>query len=81
MHLLAAGPAGDPWVVDRLRQAAADACGRGAPDVARLCLERALAEPPAARVRAEVLAELGRVEILQAPATAVGHLTEASAGE
>ncbi len=80
VHLLEAGPAGDPWVVDKLRQAAADARGRGAPDVARLCLERALAEPPAAQVRADVLAELGRVETLQAPATAVRHLTEALKG-
>jgi DNA-binding CsgD family transcriptional regulator/tetratricopeptide (TPR) repeat protein len=77
VHLLATGGAGDPWVVDRLRQAAADARGRGAPDVARLCLERALAEPPSAEVRADVLFELGSVATIQAPATAVGQLTEA----
>ena len=62
VHLLAAGPAGDSWVVARLRAAAADARTRGAPDIARLCLERALAEPPPARARPEVLAELGRAE-------------------
>jgi len=63
VHLLAAGPAGNAWVVARLRAAAADARDRGAPDIARLCLERALAEPPAPRARAEVLTELGRAEI------------------
>jgi DNA-binding CsgD family transcriptional regulator len=77
VHLLAAGATGDPWVVAKLRQAAADARGRGAPEVARLCLERALAEPPSAQARPGVLLELGRVETMQAPAAAVRHLTEA----
>jgi DNA-binding CsgD family transcriptional regulator len=77
VHLLEAGTTGDAWVVDRLRQAAADARGRGAPDVARLCLQRALAEPPSAQARPDVLLELGVVEALQEPAAAVGHLTEA----
>jgi DNA-binding CsgD family transcriptional regulator len=77
VHLLAAGPAGDSWVVARLRAAAADAGTRGAPDIARLCLERALAEPPPARARPEVLAELGRAEVRAAPAVAAGHLAEA----
>ena len=80
VHLLAAGATGDPGVVAKLRQAAADARGRGAPDIARLCLERALAEPPSARARPDVLVELGRVEAMQAPATAVGHLTDALKG-
>jgi DNA-binding CsgD family transcriptional regulator/tetratricopeptide (TPR) repeat protein len=77
IHLLAAGASGDDWVVDRLRQAAQDAWRRGAADVAKLCLERALAEPPPAEVRGQVLLELGRVETMQAPASAVGYLTEA----
>ncbi len=77
VHLLAAGPAGDSWVVARLRTAAADARTRGAPDIARLCLERALAEPPPARARPEVLAELGLSEVRAAPAVAAGHLAEA----
>ena len=77
VHLLAAGPAGDSWVVARLRAAAADARTRGAPDIARLCLERALAEPPPARARPEVLAELGLAEVRAAPAVAAGHLAEA----
>jgi hypothetical protein len=79
VHLLAAGEAGDPWVVDKLRRAAADARSRGAPDVAALCLQRALAEPPPAAARADVLLELGSVQALHAPAAAVGHLEEALA--
>ncbi len=76
VHLLAAGTAGDDWVVDRLRKAAADAIGRGAADVATLCLERALAEPPSPEVRGDVLLELGRAETMHAPASAVVHLAE-----
>ena len=66
VHLLAAAATGDAWVVDRLRQAAAEARSRGAPDVAIRCLERALAEPPAARVRGDVLFELGSAQIFHA---------------
>ena len=78
-HLLAAAAEGDPWVVDRLRAAAADARGRGAPDVAAQCLERALAEPPAAGTRAEVLYELGSARTFLAPVTAIDQLSEALA--
>jgi hypothetical protein len=77
VHLLAAATAGDPWVAGKLRKAAADARRRGAPDVAALCLQRVLAEPPPAIMRADVLFELGQLEIMQAPAAAVSHLTEA----
>ncbi len=80
VHLLASGPAGDAWVVDKLRQAATDARQRGAPDVAVLCLQRVLAEPPRAALRADVLFELGQLEATQAPPAAVAHLTEALAG-
>ena len=76
-HLLASGPAGDPWVVGRLRAAAVEARSRGAPDVAILCLQRALAEPPPAADRADVLFELGSLQILQADAAAADHLAEA----
>jgi len=79
VHLLAAEMTGDAWVVDRLRRAAGDARGRGAPEVAIQCLERALAEPPAADVRAEVLFELGTAELQHTPAAAIAHLTEALA--
>jgi len=79
VHLLAAAATGDAWVVDRLRQAAADARSRGAPDVAIQCLERALAEPPAASVRGDVLFELGSAQTFHAPAVAAEHLAEALA--
>ncbi len=79
VHLLAAAATGDTWVVDRLRQAAADARSRGAPDVAIQCLERALAEPPAASVRGDVLFELGSAQTFHAPAVAAEHLAEALA--
>ena len=79
VHLLAADTAGDLWVVGKLREAAADARRRGAPDVAALCLQRVLAEPPPAAMRAGVLLELGQLEAMQAPAAAVSHLTEALA--
>lgn len=77
MHLLAAVTDSDPRVVGKLRTSAVDARRRGAPDVAALCLQRVLAEPPPAALRADVLSELGQLEAMQAPAAAVGHLIEA----
>jgi DNA-binding CsgD family transcriptional regulator len=77
VHLLASGAAADDWVVRKLRAAAADARGRGAADVALLCLQRALAEPPATSERADVLFELGALETMQDPPAAAVHLTEA----
>ncbi|MBV9380360.1 MAG: AAA family ATPase [Streptosporangiaceae bacterium] len=79
VHLLAAAAAGDPWMVDRLRRAAADARSRGAPDIATQCLERALAEPPPPDARRDVLFELGKSETFYAPAAAAGHLADALA--
>jgi tetratricopeptide (TPR) repeat protein len=79
VHLLAAAATGDAWVVDRLRRAAASARARGAPDVATQCLERALAEPPSASVRGDVLLELGSARTFQAPAAAAAQLAEALA--
>ena len=76
-HLLASAASGDPWLTDQLRRAAADARGRGAPEVAAQCLERALAEPPPAAARADVLYELGAVRTFHSPASAVEHLSEA----
>lgn len=61
-HLLLSEPAGDPRVVEALRRAAAVAVGQGALDLAQRFLQRAHAEPPAAAVRADVLAELGFAE-------------------
>ena len=45
-HLLAAEPAGDGWVVDRLADAGRRAAASGAPESAAVLLRRALAEPP-----------------------------------
>jgi DNA-binding CsgD family transcriptional regulator len=57
-HLMVCAPNGDPWVVDRLREAAREATAAGAPEAARRYLERALAEP--APDELGVTYELGR---------------------
>lgn len=76
-HVLLSPPAADGWAVERLREAARLAVGRGAPDSALPLLRRALAEPPTADVHARVLFELGAVEdALQQP-EALGHLAAA----
>jgi predicted ATPase len=46
-HLLGSEPAGDPWVVDRLLEAAHRSLSAGAPDAAARYLARAVEEPPA----------------------------------
>lgn len=76
-HLLATAPAGDPRVVLTLRDAAGAALARGAPEVAIRLLRRALAEPPAAGARGEVLLELGRLERRAGSPEAVDRLLEA----
>ena len=78
-HLLATGPAGDRWVVDRLREAAASAHDRGAPEVAVRCLERALAEPPAEAERALIMLRLGSAEWYTGHPAALTHVQEALA--
>jgi DNA-binding SARP family transcriptional activator len=60
-QLLRAPERGDAWVVDRLWEAAEVAQQRGAPQPARVYLERALAEPPEPARRGTVAVELGRV--------------------
>lgn len=78
-HLLASRPAGDPWVVAALRQAAASSRSRGAPTIAVRYLERALAEPPRDGADRTVLHELGRVQSRVEPAASVQRLVEALA--
>ena len=78
-HLLRAPPAGDPWVVAVLREAARRPGAGGASPSAVAYLRRALAEPAPAAERAELLLELGRVEGLVSGAAAVEHLQEAHA--
>jgi DNA-binding CsgD family transcriptional regulator len=76
-HLLSAEPYGEAWVVDALRAAARQALTRGAPDAAASYLRRALAEPPTADARLEVLLELGRAEALLPADDAFPALREA----
>ncbi|HEV2775578.1 MAG TPA: AAA family ATPase, partial [Solirubrobacteraceae bacterium] len=76
-HLLAAEPSGDPWVVKRLRAAAREATGRGAPDAACTYLERALAEPPDRQQRQAVVFALGSAELTVLRPTAFDRLREA----
>lgn len=76
-HLLATEPRGDAWVIHVLRSAACAAVQEGAPEAAAAYLRRALAEPPSASERAEVLLELGRAEAAARDPAAVRHLSDA----
>ena len=77
-HLLSAEPYADGWVVDALRAAAHDALARGDPEMAVAYLRRALAEPPEAETRLDVLVELGRAERLLPEAHEFPALREAN---
>jgi DNA-binding CsgD family transcriptional regulator len=77
LHLLNAEPAGERWVVEALRAAAAAASVRGAPEQAAGYLRRALREPPAAGERAVVLHQLGAAELLARDPAATDHLVQA----
>ncbi len=79
-HLLASGPAGDGWVVQRLRDAADEALDRGAPEIAVSYARRALSEPPAGGERAELLLMLGTAEWRAGQSSAIAHLEQALAG-
>lgn len=57
-HLLRAQPAGDSWVVARLREAAAEAMAGGDPGSAVALLRRAFVEPVPADARIALLQEL-----------------------
>ncbi|MGW6390965.1 ATP-binding protein [Streptomyces sp. NPDC055103] len=78
-HLLEVHPDDDEDVVRRLRAAAVEHLAVGAPDAARRCLERAVAEPPGPDTYARVLYELGCASLLTAPAATVLHLRSALA--
>jgi DNA-binding CsgD family transcriptional regulator len=78
-HLLRAPAAADAPVVGALRDAARRATSRGASESAVAYLRRALAEPPSAAERAELLLELGSAEALVDGDAAVEHLREAHA--
>ena len=77
-HLLLSEPAGDLFVVDTLREAAARSLAQGVTDTAVSYLRRALEEPPDPDERARVLFELGSAELRIAGRTASEHLREAT---
>jgi DNA-binding CsgD family transcriptional regulator/Flp pilus assembly protein TadD len=79
LHLLASEPAGDGWVVVVLRRAARRAHSRGAPDVAATYLARALAEPPAAGERVDILIELGQAALAANRISGLDRMREALA--
>ena len=62
-HLLLTTATGDERRVEMLRAAGRDAVRRGAPGAAAARLRRALAESPGEHDRAEILVELGTVEV------------------
>jgi DNA-binding CsgD family transcriptional regulator len=78
-HLLAASPASDEGVVERLRATARHALAHGAPASAVEYLQRALREPPSAQTRPALLAELGHAEATAGRAEAISHLEAAIA--
>src|SRR5215208_2228158 len=68
---------GDAAIVDELREAARDAIRRGSADTGVAYLRRALDEPPAGPVRAEVLYELGVAEADSSGLESLEHLRAA----
>lgn len=78
-HLLHVPPLRDPWVVERLREAAREALAAGALQAAVTYLRRALAEPPAPEVRPHLLFELGDAESSFRGPAGTEHLTHALA--
>jgi DNA-binding CsgD family transcriptional regulator len=76
-HLLESSPNGDAWTVQRLREGASEAWASGAPEIAAEYLRRALAEPPDAEARADVLFELGQAKLVHDPSLAIEVLSEA----
>ncbi|HEX8123833.1 MAG TPA: BTAD domain-containing putative transcriptional regulator [Solirubrobacteraceae bacterium] len=79
LHLLVVPPRGDAWAAGVLREAGRSALRRGALDSAFAHLRRALAEPPPAGERADLLLELGQIEREADAPSAAEHLREAYA--
>lgn len=76
-HMLLMPRAGDPAVIETLKRAARTAGARGAPDSAATYLRRALEEPPTDGERADLLFDLGRVEVMVNGPQASEHLAAA----
>ena len=77
-HLLHVAPVGDAQRVQALREAAAKARQRGAPETAARYLRRALEEPPTEDERPGVMFELARVAALQAEPDVLKDLAAAA---
>ena len=75
-HLASLRPAGDEWVLARLLEAAHEAIESGAPKAAVDLLNRALAEPPPAAQRTDLLRRTARAEVSAGRETALVHLQE-----
>ncbi len=76
-HFAKVRPSGSVAAVAALRDAAAAALGRGAPEAAVAVLRRALAEDAPDPGRAVLLAELGHVELMARDPVSAEHLSEA----
>jgi DNA-binding CsgD family transcriptional regulator len=76
-HLAGVRPAGDNWVLARLREAARAAMDGGAPQAAAALLGRALAEPPPTAERGGVLRAAAHAETTAGHETACVLLEEA----
>lgn len=76
-HLLHVRTAADPWVVDRLLAAAAEAMGAGLASTAARYLGRAVVEPPALTRRCEVRVRHGQALALGEMAAALPELQAA----
>jgi len=77
VHLVGLRPAGEEWVLDRLRDAARAATQSGAPRAAADLIDRALAEPPGPGRRVAILREAARAHAAAGRDTAVVRLEEA----
>ncbi len=76
-QLLPSEPTGSPHVIEQLRQAAAFALGRAAPEDGVAYLTRALDEGGTRDVRAAILFDLGRAARLNTDPTMLEHFAEA----
>ena len=76
-HLARLRPAGDSWVLTRLREAAQEAMLSGSPRAAAALLCRALSEPPPLAQRVGVLREAARAEAAGGSEAACAHLEDA----
>ncbi|WP_158894747.1 helix-turn-helix transcriptional regulator [Streptomyces lydicamycinicus] len=77
LHLLRTLPSGDAATVTMLWSAARSALARGSPETAATYLRRALAEPPPAGDRLDLLFDLGNAMRRVDSAAAVQYLSEA----